>query len=53
MNAKNINQDISLGSFLIYLLAIIVIVGSIFIAVFIFKFDISKFAENLTPMAAP
>ncbi len=46
-------SDISLKQFLLYASLIIGFVVLIFVSVFIFKFDISKFADRLEPIPSP
>jgi len=46
-------KDISIKEFLIYAGVTVFIVIIIFTAVFVFKFDITKFAERLEPMPSP
>lgn len=43
-------KDISIKEFLMYAGVIMFIVIIVFTAVFVFKFDITKFAERLEPM---
>ncbi len=49
---KKEKKDISVREFLLYFGLVIFLISLIFIAVFVFKFDITKFAERLQPMEA-
>lgn len=46
-------KDISIREFLLYFGLVIFLISLIFIAVFVFKFDITKFAERLEPVPIP